>query len=667
MATVTHSDLINHPQKRQSLRNALYLPSYDHTIMPAVLARRGSVLGRFLLRRVEIFAPVYESRRRFADEPSFEFVRCDLSNSVTTKSRGMQVLHDPCLNKGTGHSINERERMGLRGLLPPKISSLDEQIERNMERFLDPNKSNIKMTVGSKDPSTTGITDDDLRKWSVLTDLQDRNETLFYRLLIDNFREMAPIVYTPTVGYVCRYYHKLYRRPRGMFLSALDRGHFRAMLHNWEQDVHAIVVTDGSRILGLGDLGANGLGISIGKLDLYVAAAGFSPRSVLPIVLDVGTNNEKLLASKSYMGVRQKRIVGDEYYSLVDELVNAASTRWPKAVIQFEDFSSEHARLLLERYRFSGITMFNDDIQGTQAAATAGLLGALRVKGRDASAIVEERIVVCGCGSAGLGVSSMIIKMLVRHGLSLDEAKSRVYMIDLEGLVTTARGDSLDGTTMDLARTEDTTVRDKDDLLTVVKAAKPSVLIGLTGCGGLFTEEVIQAMNECNDRPIFMPMSNPTSRLEATHGQVRRVCGQRAIYMSGSPQEDIVVDSKVLCASQANNIYVFPGLALGSYLSEGGVVTDGMVIAATEALPEMLKPEDAAVGRCYPNLDRIRDVSCHVACAVIKQAHADGNVVNSLLLRAIHKSAQVGNDEAITTYIRSHMWEPTYDSPLVHE
>ena len=301
--------------------------------MSALLSRGRSVLGRFP-RPERIVSGAAELKRGFADEPSSEFVRCDLSNSVETKLRGMGVLHDPCLNKGTGHSMNERERMGLRGLLPPKISSLEEQIERNMERFRDPNKSNIKMTVGSKDPSTTGISDDDLRKWSVLTDLQDRNETLFYRLLIDNFPEMAPIVYTPTVGYVCRYYHKLYRRPRGMFLSALDRGHLRAMLHNWEEDVHAIVVTDGSRILGLGDLGANGLGISIGKLDLYVAAAGFSPRAVLPIVLDVGTNNEKLLASKSYMGVRQKRIVGDEYYSLVDEFVNAASTRWPKAVRQ---------------------------------------------------------------------------------------------------------------------------------------------------------------------------------------------------------------------------------------------------------------------------------------------------------------------------------------------
>jgi malate dehydrogenase (decarboxylating) len=336
-------------------------------------------------------------------------------------------------------------------------------------------------------------------------------------------------------------------------------------------------------------------------------------------------------------------------------------------VIQFEDFSSDHARILLDRYRFSGITTFNDDIQGTQAAATAGLLGALRVKGQDASAIVQERIVVCGCGSAGLGVSNMLVKMLVRHGLSVEEAKSRLYMFDMEGLVTTARGDSVDGSILELARSEEATVRDKDDLLTVVKAAKPSVLIGLTGTGGMFTEEVIQAMNECNDRPIFMPMSNPTSRLECTHEDVRRICGQRAIYMSGSPQQDVVVDSKVMCASQANNIYIFPGLALGAFLSEGGVVTDSMVIAATESLPEMLEPEDSAMGRCYPKLDRIRDVSCHVACAVIKQAHADGNVVNPLLMRAIHRSAQVGDDMAITAYIQSHMWSPNYDSPLVHE
>ena len=607
-----------------------------------------------------------QSRRFKSDEPSFDFVRCDVSDSTPTKLRGMRVLHDPCLNKGTGHTMNERERMGLRGLLPPKISSLEEQIDRNMQRFRDPAKSYVRMTVGNKDPSTTGITDDDLRKWSVLSDLQDRNETLFYKLLTDNFSEMARIVYTPTVGYVCRYLHKLYRRPRGMFFSTEDRGQMSAMMRNWTEDVKAIVVTDGSRILGLGDLGANGLGISIGKLDLYVAAAGFSPRAVLPVVLDCGTNNERLLADRSYMGVRHKRITGDEYYKFVDEFVNAASTRWPKAVIQFEDFSSDHARTLLDRYRFTGITIFNDDVQGTQAAASAGLLGALKVKGKPASAIVDERIVVCGCGSAGLGVSGMILKMLMRHGLSKEEATKRLYMLDLEGLVTTARADSddsVDPNLMDLARGEDGVVRDKDDLLSVVKAAKPTVLIGLTGCGGLFSEEVIRAMNEANEggRPIFMPMSNPTSRLEATHEDVRKICGEAAIYMSGSPQDDVVIGSKVFPASQANNLYVFPGLALGASLAESGVVSDNMLVAATLSLPEVLPESDASRGHCYPGLDNIREVSCHVAAAVIKQAYEDGQVANPLLIRAIRRS-----DDDLRAYIKSHMWEPNYASPLVH-
>lgn len=329
--------------------------------------------------------------------------------------------------------------------------------------------------------------------------------------------------------------------------------------------------------------------------------------------------------------------------------------------IQFEDFSSDHARTLLDRYRFTGITTFNDDVQGTQAAASAGLLGALKVKGKPASAITEERIVVCGCGSAGLGVSGMIVKMLMRHGLSREEATKRLYMFDLEGLVTEARGDSLDGNIQELARQEDGVVHDKDDLLTVVKAAKPSVLIGLTGCGGLFTDDVIEAMNDCNDRPIIMPMSNPTSRLEATHEQVRKICGEKAIYMSGSPQEDVVIGSKVFPASQANNLYIFPGLALGASLAEGGIVSDEMLIAATEALPEMVSEEDAARGHCYPGLDRIRDVSCHVASAVIRQAYADGHVANPLLIRAIRRS-----DEAVIKYIRSHMYEPNYNSPLVN-
>jgi malate dehydrogenase (decarboxylating) len=622
-------------------------------------AAMNRLLSSYVVRGRRI--PFEIVRRLKSDVPTFDYLRCDVSDCTSTKLRGMRVLHDPCLNKGTGHSLNERERLGLRGLLPPKISTLEEQMERNLQRFRDPSKSNIKLTVGNKDPSTTGITDDDLRKWQVLSDLQDRNETLFYKLLVDNFPEMSRIVYTPTVGYVCRYYHLIYKRPRGMFFSVEDRGQMSAMMHNWNEDVSAVVVTDGSRILGLGDLGANGLGISIGKLDLYVAAAGFSPRNVLPVVLDVGTNNEKLLQSRSYMGARHKRVVGDEFYSLVDEFMNAVSTRWPKAVIQFEDFSSDHAQILLDRYRYSGGPIFNDDIQGTACAATAGLLGALKVKGKPASAIVNERIVVCGTGSAGVGVSGMILKMLKRHGLSHSEATKRLFLFDIEGLVTKSRGDTVDKNVLEMAREPDEIARDKADLLSVIKAAEPTVLIGLTGSGGLFSDDVIRAMNDCNERPVFMPMSNPTSRLEATHEDVRRICGEKAIYMSGSPQQDVQIGSKTFVASQANNMYIFPGLAMGAYLAEGGIVSDEMLVAATESLPDMIKEDDSAVGHTYPRLDSIRDVSCHVAAAVIKQAHSENQIANAHCLRAVRKS-----DAELVKYIKSRMYEPNYDRPLVH-
>ena len=358
----------------------------------------------------------------------------EVSDCVLSRVRGLNVLHDPVYNKGTGHSLVERERLGLRGLLPPRVLSMEEQIERNMKRYNSGSSGLV-----TEDAHLSGVTPEQLRKWLVLQELQDRNETLFYRLLIENFVDMAPVIYTPTVGHVCKYYHRLYRRPRGMWFSTADRGEMATMMYNWpSDDVHAIVVTDGSRILGLGDLGANGLGIPIGKLDLYCAAGGFDPGCVLPVVIDVGTNNEELREDPSYMGMKHPRLKGDEYYEVLDEFVNAAMNRWPNAVLQFEDFSSDKANILLERYRYHHC-VFNDDIQGTAATASAGLLGAMLVKGRPPSAIKEERIVVVGAGSAGVGVSTMILKFMESYGLTHEQAASRLYLFDANGLVTSAR------------------------------------------------------------------------------------------------------------------------------------------------------------------------------------------------------------------------------------
>lgn len=594
-----------------------------------------------------------------SDIPSYEYHRNDVSDCIKSRSRGLNVLHDPIFNKGTGHSLVERERLGLRGLLPPRVLTMEEQIERNMARY----NSGSGPGLTTDDPETSGVTDDMLRKWTVLQELQDRNETLFYRMLVDNFVEMAPIVYTPTVGYICKNYHKLYRRPRGMFFSSADKGQMSTMMYNWPSDnVSAIVVTDGSRILGLGDLGANGLGIPVGKLDLYVAGGGFNPRNVLPCVIDVGTNNEELRNDPGYMGMKHPRLKGDAYYELIDEFVHAAANRWPHAVIQFEDFSSDHARILLDRYRYLHC-MFNDDIQGTAAAAAAGLIGALQVKGRPSSAITEEKVVICGSGSAGVGVATMVIRMMQRHGLSHDEARSRLYLFDVEGLVTQSRKDIEDPIRF-LARDEDEVVSDKADLLTVIKKVKPTALLGLTGAGKLFTDDIIELMRDNCERPIFMPMSNPTSRLECTHEAVRRICGGKAIFSCGSPQPDVYADGKTYHASQANNMYIFPGIALGAHLTKGNIVSDNMIVAAAESLRDMITDEEIKQGQVYPDLHDIRKVSCHVAAKVIKSAYDEGNVANSSLIRAIEK----GDDE-LTRYIKGNMYWPEYQplvSPSVH-
>jgi malate dehydrogenase (decarboxylating) len=595
------------------------------------------------------------SLRHKSDVPTTVYHRNDVSDCVMSRSKGLDVLHDPVFNKGTGHSLVERERLGLRGLLPPRVLSMEEQIERNMLRY---ESGEHGPGLKADNPESSGVTDDMLRKWQVLQELQDRNETLFYRMLVDNFVQMAPIVYTPTVGHVCKNYHKLYRRPRGMFFSSADKGQMSTMMYNWpSDDVSAIVVTDGSRILGLGDLGANGLGIPVGKLDLYVAGGGFDPRNVLPCVIDVGTNNEELLQDPGYMGMRHPRLMGNEYYELIDEFVAAVANRWPHAVIQFEDFSSNHARILLERYRYSHC-MFNDDIQGTAAAAAAGLIGALQVKGKPASALKEEKVVIVGTGSAGVGVATMVIRMMMRHGLTHQEATSRLYILDVDGLVTQKRSDLEDAIEF-LAREEDGVVSSGDSLLDVVQKVKPTALLGLTGAGRLFTDEIISLMGEATENPIIMPMSNPTSRLECTHESVRRICGGRAIFSCGSPQPDVEMDGRVYRASQANNMYIFPGIALGAYLSKGNVVSDNMIVAAAESLRDMITAEEIQNGQVYPDLHDIRKVSCHVAGEVIKAAHEEGNVVNHALIRAIEKG-----DTELTRYIKSNMYWPEY-KPLV--
>lgn len=552
-----------------------------------------------------------------------------------------------------------------------------------MDRFNNPSQT----LLTQEEVEAGGITTDHVLKWQLLQELQviravliytvsiwcckiflatilsfpllqDRNETLFYRLLAENFVEMAPIIYTPTVGYVCKNWHKLYRRPRGMYFSALDKGEMTNMVFNWPSDtVDAIVVTDGSRILGLGDLGANGLGIPIGKLDLYVAAGGFNPQRVLPCIIDVGTDNVALREDPWYIGLNQPRLRGDAYYEVIDEFVTAVMGRWPNAVLQFEDFSTVHAASLLERYRYSHC-VFNDDIQGTAATAVAGLIGAMAVKGLPPSALVLQKIVMVGAGSAGLGVTKMIAQGMVRHGLTEEQAQERFYILDAEGLITVHRK-NLDINVAPFAR-RDAESKDGERLVDVIKRVKPTALIGLSGAGRLFTKDALELMAECNEQPIIMPMSNPTSKMECLHAETQEACQGRAIYACGSPQPDIVYNGKTYIASQANNMYIFPGVALGSFLSWGNIITDRMLMTAAESLPGTISPADKMAGRVYPPLSSVRDISLHIACQVIKAAAADGHVANPALLRALNKNDE--DDAALRRYVHSHMYWPDYTS-----
>lgn len=569
--------------------------------------------------------------------------------------RNADLLHDPVYNKGTGFCDEERKRLGLHGLLPPRTKSLEQQMRRCLVRYYN----------GPKVPTEAeGVSTEQVRKWRYLTRLKDRNEALYYKLLVENFAEMAPIVYTPTVGWACANYSDIFDRPRGMYFSAEDVGHMDHMVYNWSSnEVDAIVVTDGSRILGLGDLGVGGMGISIGKLDLYVGAAGFHPGRVLPCVIDVGTDNERLLNDPDYLGLRQTRLRGDEYVKIVDEFVQAVTQRWPRAVLQFEDFSTENANNLLMRYR-EHHNCFNDDIQGTAATALAGIYGALRVQSKPVSAIKDMKFVVCGAGSAGMGVTDFLKIAMVQHGLSEEEARSRFYVIDDKGLVTTARS-GLPAHVETFAQTS--TELEGKNILETLKLVKPQVLMGLTGVGGLFTQEILKEFGSHHERPILFPMSNPTHKMECTAEEAQAACDGRAIFASGSPQPDVITkDGTTIASSQSNNMYIFPGLALGAKLLDTSMVSDGMLMAGAEAVPEMLTAADLRQGRVYPNLNNIRSISTQVASRVMTVALQED--LTSISPRA--QSSRVwglknlikrGDEERLKQYITMRMYRPEYE------
>ncbi|KAI5647280.1 hypothetical protein M9H77_33285 [Catharanthus roseus] len=571
--------------------------------------------------------------------------------------RGADILHDPWFNKDTGFPVTERDRLGLRGLLPPRVISFEHQYDRFMESY----RSLEKNTQGQSEGFVA------LSKWRILNRLHDRNETLYYRVLINNIKDFAPIIYTPTVGLVCQNYSGLFRRPRGMYFSAKDKGEMMSMIYNWPaQQVDMIVLTDGSRILGLGDLGVQGIGIPIGKLDMYVAAAGINPQRILPVMLDVGTNNQKLLQDPLYLGLRQPRLEGEEYLSIVDEFMEAVHARWPKAVVQFEDFQMKWAFETLQRYR-KKFCMFNDDVQGTAGVALAGLLGTVRAQGRPLSDFANQKIVVVGAGSAGLGVLNMALQAVSR--MAGPTADPHFFLLDKDGLITKERKD-IDPAAVPFAKAqgevEGLGLREGASLLEVVKKVKPHVLLGLSGVGGIFNEEVLRAMRESDStKPAIFAMSNPTMNAECTAMDAFKHAGENIVFASGSPFEHVDLgNGKVGHVNQANNMYLFPGIGLGALLSGARIITDGMLQAAAECLASYMTDGEILKGILYPSINSIRDITAEVGAAVVRAAVAEE------LAEGHHevgpKELAIMSKDEMVQYVKDNMWYPVY-SPLVHE
>jgi len=618
-------------------------------------------MSKNLLKNASIASIAAEQKRSITSKMmGGQYLKAEI-----VRKKGKNLLNDPLFNKGLGFPRSERDRLGIRGLVPSQMLKVADQEDNIMAEYRQG-----WATRAAEEPDDeiikSGVNPDNIRKWKVLQSVQDRNETLFYRLLMDNFTEMAPIIYTPTVGWACSHFSHLYRRSRGMYFCRYDRNEMASMVYNWDSDeVDAVVVTDGSRVLGLGDLGMGGLGISIGKLDLYVAAGGFHPRRVLPCVIDVGTNNQKLRADPRYLGDREDRLEGDEYYELIDEFMAAIKLRWPRALIQFEDFQSKHAVHLLARYKKEYL-MFNDDIQGTAATVLAGLYGAMKVRGLTPADLKDQKILVAGAGSAGSGVLLTIRNaMNRRHGLSKEEASQRFYIVDHNGLISKSRSNlaEMEEQFYDLSSfAVDDPGMEGMSLIDTIRQVKPNILIGLSACGGLFSEEVLKAMNENDAPPIIFPLSNPTSRSECTAEQAQAATGGRAIFASGSPFPDVEINGKLVASSQCNNRYIFPGLALGAALGQTGVVTNAMINRAAEALVELIDEQDLARRATFPENVEIREIGAHLAAKVFEQGVEENLKIGN---KEMLESYQHGGLPELKSYIYSKMWYPNY-RPLVH-
>lgn len=533
----------------------------------------------------------------------------------------IDVLRDPAINKGTAFSLEERRRLGILGFLPARVETIDEQVAR------------VLLNVRAQ-PSP-------IERYVVLRTLQSTNETLYFRTLIDHLAELLPVVYTPTVGEACREWSRLQQQPAGVYLSLRDRGRIREVLRSWPHaDVRIVVVTDGGRILGLGDLGANGMGIPIGKLALYVACAGIAPCACLPVTLDVGTDTTAVREDPFYVGVREPRATGSAYDALLEEFVAAVCEVFPHAILQFEDFANVNAFRLLARYR-DRTCCFNDDIQGTGAMGLAALYGVERMLG---VRLRDQRLLFFGAGEAGIGMGTLAVAAMMHQGLTEPEARRRCWFIDSQGLVVQARGDLPDH-----KRPFAQAHAPLHDLPSAVEAIRPHVLIGCSGQAGAFTQAVLAAMARLNARPVILALSNPTANAECTAEQAFRGTGGRAIFGAGSPFAPVELDGRTHHTTQANNAFVFPGLGLGALVSGARRMDDSMYFAAARALADQVSDADRARGLVFPPPAAIREVGAAVAVAVADAAFRNGLGSNA-------------RPENLTDAVRARMYRGEYDT-----
>ncbi|KAH7651322.1 malate dehydrogenase (oxaloacetate-decarboxylating)(NADP+) protein [Dioscorea alata] len=538
---------------------------------------------------------------------------------------GYTLLRNPVYNKGLGFTEKERDAHYLRGLLPPAIVSQELQEKKlmhNLRQYEVP-----------------------LQRYMAMMDLQVRNERLFYKLLIDNVEELLPVVYTPTVGEACQKYGCIFRHPQGLYISLKEKGKILEVLKNWPQrTIQVIVVTDGERILGLGDLGCQGMGIPVGKLALYTALGGLRPSACLPITIDVGTNNESLLKDDFYIGLRQKRATGQEYADFLHEFMTAVKQNYgEKVLIQFEDFANHNAFELLAKYGTTHL-VFNDDIQGTASVVLAGLVAALKLVG---GSLTEHTFLFLGAGEAGTGIAELIaLEMSKRTKTPVEECRKRIWLVDSKGLIVSSRKESLQHFKKPWAHEHEPV----KDLLGAVKAIKPTVLIGSSGVGKTFTKEVVETMASCNEKPIILALSNPTSQSECTAEEAYTWTQGRAIFASGSPFDPVEFNGKIFVPGQANNAYIFPGFGLGLVISGAIRVHDDMLLAASEALAAQVTPENFEKGLIYPPFTNIRKISANIAANVAAKAYELG------------LASKLPRPENLVKYAESCMYTPVYRS-----